>query len=391
MKQFSSRMDNMGKSFIREILVEARGPGKISFAGGLPHPDFFPVADYTESAVNAFVQHGRELLQYSASQGYAPLREFIAERYTNKVGIDVAPEDVLITSGSQQGLDLTCRMLLNAGDKLIVESPTFLGAIHTFKMYQPQFLPVSLKEGGCDMDALAAHCADPLAKAFYYLPNFQNPTGYSYSLKKRKEVNRILQESGTYYMEDDPYYDLRFTGEDLPTLRHLDNKNGVLLGSFSKIAAPGMRVGWAIAPPDLMEKLIIGKQGVDLHTSQPTQVMLHEYLKKFPIDDHIALLRREYKVRRDLMADMIDELFPKEITYSMPDGGMFFWLTLPDHVDTMPLLAKAKEQDVFFVPGSLFHIDGTGNNTMRLNFSNTTLEQIKVGMERLATVLREGI
>lgn len=390
MKSLASRMDNMGRSFIREILIDAQRPEVISFAGGLPHSDFFPVAEYTSASVNAFVNHGRTMLQYSPSAGYMPLREFIADRYTNKFNTPVSVEEVMITTGSSQGLDLCCKMFLNAGDKLIVESPTFLGALHLFKLYQPEFLPVKVSNSSCDLDMLAKHCADPQAKAFYYIPNFQNPTGDSYTTEARQKVADILAESGTYYMEDDPYFDLRFDGEDLPSLRKLGNKNGVLMGSFSKNAAPGLRIGWAIAPPELMDKLLIGKQGTDLHTSQVSQVILHEYLLNNDLDEHIAMLRREYKMRRDLMADMIAELFPKEIEYSVPDGGMFFWLTLPEGWNSMSLLQEAKKENVLFVPGDPFHIDGTGQNTMRLNFSNTTMEEIKIGMEALAKVLRNN-
>jgi 2-aminoadipate transaminase len=387
--QFAGRMANVQKSFIREILKVAQDPNVISFAGGLPNPDYFPVAPLRLAADKVLAQDGANALQYAPTLGYQPLREFIAQRYAEKCSLTVDPEHILITNGSQQGLDLVAKILVDPGDEVIVESPSYLGGIQAFSMYEPVFTTVTLQDDGVDLAQLAAAAASPRAKLFYALPNFQNPSGITYSAEKRAEAARILRDNNIFFIEDDPYRELRFLGEDLPTLTSTSRENSFLLGSFSKIVAPALRMGWIATTPELLDKLIVAKQAADLHSNYITQRILYQYLLDNDLDAHISVIKAAYRRQRELMVAMLEECFPSDIQFTLPEGGMFLWVALPENVSAMTLFDEAAKRNVVFVPGSPFYTDGGGQNTLRLNFSNTDEKLIEAGMTRLAQALKK--
>ncbi len=382
--RFADRMKNTRKSFIREILKVTQQPKVISFAGGLPNPGFFPVEEIASASTKVLEEDGRNVLQYSTSEGYLPLREFIAERYLRKSGLKIEPDDILITNGSQQGIDLIGKVFLNKGDRVVIERPGYLGAIQAFSIFEPTFKSVPLLDDGIDTDLLENALGEDNTKLFYSVPNFQNPSGITYSGQKRKDVANILQKHNVVCVEDNAYVELRFTGEDLPPIRkYLDNT--ILLGSFSKIVSPGLRIGWICAGKEIMEKLIVAKQAADLHSNYLSQRIVHQYLRDNNIDEHIIKIKAAYRKRRDLMIDMMTEYFPKEVKYTKPEGGMFLWVTLPERVSSMDLFELAVKENVAFVPGNPFYIDdGSRNNTLRLNFSNSDEEQIEDGIKRMA-------
>lgn len=381
--QFAARMGQMQKSFIREILKLVKEPGMISFAGGLPNPATFPVTAVQAAANKVLSQQGHSVLQYGLTPGYLPLREWIAQRYAQKYGMSVSPDDILITNGSQQGIDLIGKVMLDPGDTVLVEAPSYLGGLHALRMYEPRFATVPLLADGVDTAVLRQQDA----KLFYMLPNFQNPTGISYSAARRREVADILRQSGMIFIEDDPYNELRFAGHDLPPIYSHLPERGFLMGSFSKAIAPGLRIGWICAAPPLMDKLIIAKQGADLHANQLAQAVIHQFLIDNDVEAHLQHIRAVYKTQRDAMVDAIRRHFPAEIQHTMPDGGMFLWATLPNSLDAMALFAEARQRSVIFVPGAPSFVDGSGQNTLRLSYSTTPPDQIETGIQRLAAAI----
>lgn len=387
--QFAKRMSRTTKSFIREILKVTQNPAVISFAGGLPNPNYFPIEPLRAAADRVFAEHGRQALQYAPTLGHAPLRTFIAQRYADRCGMTVDPDEILITNGSQQGLDLVAKVLIDPGDHVLMESPSYLGGIQAFTMYEPDFVTVPLRDDGVDTAVLAQKAAHPHSKLFYALPNFQNPSGITYSLKTRQAVSQILADQETFLVEDDPYRDLRFLGEDLPPIASFGRERTFMLGSFSKIVAPGFRMGWICAPPPLMDQIITAKQGSDLHSNYVSQMIISQFLQDNDLDAHIDTIRAAYGRQRETMIGMIEECFPENVTFTLPEGGMFLWVTLPPMLSAMTLFEEAAKRNVVFVPGAPFHLDGTGSNTLRLSFSNTAPEQIEVGMARLAQGLKQ--
>ncbi|MCA9919541.1 MAG: PLP-dependent aminotransferase family protein [Anaerolineales bacterium] len=387
--QFAQRMARTKKSFIREILKVTQNPEVISFAGGLPNPNYFPIEPLRAAADRVLAEQGKLALQYAPTLGHEPLRAFIAQRYAERTGLHVEPDEILITNGSQQGLDLVAKILIDPGDHVLVESPSYLGGIQAFTMYEPEFQAVPLREEGVDTAVLAQLASHPQSKLFYALPNFQNPSGITYSLETRQAVSQILADNQTFLIEDDPYRELRFLGEDLPTIASFNRERAFLLGSFSKIVAPGFRMGWICAPAPLMDKLVTAKQGTDLHSNYVSQLIINRYLQDNDLDAHIATIRAAYKHQRETMIGMIEECFPPEVAYTLPEGGMFLWISLPANLSAMDLFEVAAKENVVFVPGAPFHVDGSGQNTMRLSFSNTAPEQIEVGMARLATAIKQ--
>lgn len=380
-------MNNVHKSFIREILKVTENPEIISFAGGLPNPKSFPVEEIKESASKVLSTDGAEILQYSTTEGYKPLREYIAERYL-KSSLKVDADEILITNGSQQGIDLTGKVFLNKGDKVLFESPTYLAAIQSLGLLETEFRSVPLLTDGVDTDRLIKVLNEDEIKLFYSVPNFQNPTGITYSLEKRKIVAEILQDRDTVFVEDNPYGEIRFMGEDVPPVKSF-LKDSVLFGSFSKIVSPGMRLGWVVAPEDVMEKLIIAKQASDLHSNYFTQRVVYQYLIDNNMDNHIQKIRKLYRSQRNLMVEMIEEHFPEGAEYTKPEGGMFLWVTLPEGLSSLELFDLAIKENVAFVPGKAFFTDGSGDNTLRLNFSNSDEEKIEDGMRRLGSATRK--
>ncbi len=385
---FARRMGTVHRSFIREILKVTADPSIISFAGGLPNPELFPVKAMEEAAVRVFREQGASSLQYSTTEGDPNLRGFIAQRYKDKKGLVIDPDDIIITTGSQQCLDMIAKVFIDQGDKVLIERPGYLGAIQAFSIFEPEFVTVALRDDGPDMDELEQVLSGGGIKLFYAVPNFQNPSGLSYGGEKRKQVVDLLADKGVMFIEDDPYGELRFMGLDQPTLYGLSGGRTLLLGSFSKIAAPGFRIGWIVAKGEMRDKLVIAKQASDLHTSTLAQRIMADYVQNNDIDEHIEKIRERYGRQRDVMVRMIREHFPAGVRCSEPEGGMFLWVTLPEGFSSMDLFDMAIKEKVAFVPGRPFYVDGSGENTLRLNFSNSSEERIEDGIKRLGRCLQ---
>jgi len=384
--KFAQRMGTVHRSFIREILKVTADSEIISFAGGLPNPELFPVPAMGQAASEVFADIGASALQYSTTEGDAGLRRIIADRYRTVRGLEVDPDSILVTTGSQQILDIFAKVFLDKGDKVVIESPGYLGAIQAFSLFEPEFVTVSLENDGPNLEELEAAFKDG-AKCFYAVPNFQNPSGVSYSLEKRKAVAALLDKYDVLFVEDDPYGELRFMGEDLPTVYSFCKKPGVLCGSFSKIAAPGFRIGWVVTEKEIYDKLVIAKQASDLHTSTVAQAIMRRYLESNDIESHVDLIRDRYGRQREVMVEMIRKYFPSEVVITEPEGGMFLWVTLPEGVSSMDLFDVAIKQKVAFVPGRPFYVDGSGENTLRLNFSNSDESRIEEGIKRLGKTI----
>jgi 2-aminoadipate transaminase len=384
---FASRMSTVGRSFTREILKVTQAPDIISFAGGLPNPAFIPVKAIADAAAKVLNNDGLDALQYRPTEGYLPLRQYIAQRYRTRRGLEVEADEILITTGSQQGLDLVGKVFLDRDDTVIVEQPTYLAAIQAFGLYQPRFLSVPLMEDGIDVAALQATLAKSSPKLMYSVPNFQNPTGISYSEEKRRALADALRDRPILFIEDDPYGDLRFKGRPLPSMRSYLPDNTILLGSFSKTVAPGLRLGWICARRAVMDKLIIAKQAADLHTEYLAQRILHQYLTDNDVDAHIQQICQAYGHQRDVMLRLIPKYLPQSVRFTRPDGGMFLWLTLPHGQSSLDLFDRAIRTRVAFVPGRPFFANGGGDDTARINFSNSDDERIEEGLRRLGQAM----
>jgi 2-aminoadipate transaminase len=376
------------KSFIREILKVTERPEVISFAGGLPSPSLIDVEGIRTACSSVLEKDGKVALQYSTTEGYLPLRQFIAERYKKRLGLSVSPDEILITNGSQQCLDLIGKVIIGTGDHVAIERPGYLGAIQAFSLYEPVFHPVTLGEDGPDTVQLETTFRSHPVKMFYGVPNSQNPSGITYSHRNRQEVARVMEEYGALFVEDDAYGELNFSGTSLPSVQTYLPGQTVITGSFSKILAPGMRMGWVVAPPAIMEQLVVAKQASDLHSNYLSQRIAFEYLTHQDIDIHITKIREAYQHQCDVMLRMLKEDFPNTISYTRPLGGMFIWVTLPACCSSMEVFEQALKEDVAVLPGLPFYIDGGGTDTMRLNFSNSTPDNIVEGMGRLARVIR---
>ncbi|MBI5846808.1 MAG: PLP-dependent aminotransferase family protein [Nitrospirae bacterium] len=387
---FADRISDVPRSFIREILKLAVDESVISFAGGLPNRDLFPLEEIKKATNKLLEASGKDVLQYSSSEGFIELREWIADRYRSKQ-IHVHPDHILITSGSQQGMDLLGKTLLNDGDNVIIEEPGYLGAIQAFSIYKSTFHPVPVNEEGIELDPFHEIVSNHYVKMFYCVPNFQNPSGISYSEENRKGVTHILKGKRTILVEDDPYGELRFLGKEKPSFYQLMPENTVLLGSFSKTVVPSFRIGWIVANNEIMEKLVIAKQASDLHTNYFGQRIIHQYLKDNDIDEHISRIRHAYGKQRDAMVGAIQEYFPAEIAYTHPEGGMFLWVTLPLGMSAMQVFKEAVRQKVAFVPGDPFYVNRKDVTTLRLNYSSVDEETIRIGINRLGNVLKTMI
>lgn len=381
--QFSQRMLHLKESFIREILKVTDKPNIISFAGGLPNPNYFPVEELAQAAAQVMATDGASVLQYSTTEGYQPLRSWIAQRYQTRLGLEVSPDEILITNGSQQGLDLVGKIFLNPEDTVLLESPSYLGAIQAFSFYQPHYCTAPLAEDGVELEPFRQALEHNQPKLFYTVSSFQNPSGVSYSIDKRQAVAKLLQQTDTILVEDDPYGELRFAGTPAPPLKSYLGEQAVLLGSFSKIVSPGVRLGWVCASPPVMEKLIVAKQASDLHSNYLSQRIVYQYLQDNDLESHLGTIRQAYQKQCNLMVSMLDESPLPNISYTKPDGGMFVWLTLPDTMSATALFEEAIQADVAFVPGQPFYVDNGGDNNLRLNFSNADENRIEVGMLRL--------
>ena len=386
---FADRMATTHKSFIREILKVTQDSNVISFAGGLPNPKLFPVKELADACLKVLQEDGENVLQYSTTEGYLPLREYIAERYFLKRGLQASPDEILITNGSQQGLDLVGKVFLNKGDRVVIERPGYLGAIQAFGIYEPSFVPIPLLDDGIDTDLLEKALKAGETKLFHTVINFQNPSGVTYSRQKREKLADIIKGHNMVLVEDNPYGELRFIGEDLPSMKSYLGDRTIVLGSFSKVVTPGLRLGWICAATDVMDKIVVAKQSSDLHSNYLSQRAVYQYLIDHDLDEHILNIRKVYKRQRDLMVSMIEQHFPEEIEYTKPEGGMFLWATLPENLSSLNLFKLAMEENVAFVPGRAFYVDGGGDNTLRLNFSNSDEEKIEEGIKRLAKVIKK--
>lgn len=396
--RYAHRTQKMGSSVIRELLKLTEQPDIISFAGGLPAPEVFPVKEF-QQACNYVLDHfGAQALQYSTTEGYRPLREMIA-RHTQRYSVHVSPDNILITSGSQQALDFIGRVFINRGDYVVVESPTYLGALQAWNAYGAQYISVPSDENGMIVDELEkALRVGP--KFIYVLPNFQNPSGSTMSLERRKKLILLADQYGVPIVEDDPYGQLRYDGDHIPSVVYLDSQyrnendgeysgNVIYLSTFSKLLAPGLRLAWVIAPPEVIRRFVMTKQAADLHTASFNQYVAYEVAKGGFLDEHVKIIRSTYKERRDVMLDMMAEMFPSSVRWTRPAGGMFLWGMLPEGMDAAKVLKLAIEKKVAFVPGAAFHPNGGGDNTMRLNFSYSNPETIREGITRLGVTLKQ--
>lgn len=422
----AQRMQSMKGSAIRELLKLTESPDIISFGGGMPAPEVFPIEAFRTAADRVLTKQGKMALQYSATEGYRPLREWIARKMA-QYGIESAPENVLITSGSQQALDLLGKILINPGDLILTEKPTYLGALQAWRACQAEFTTVPIDEDGLQVDLLEeALTAGP--KFMYILPNFHNPGGVTLSLERRRKLIEFSDRYGIPIIEDDPYGELRYEGDHIPPLVVIDaerfkhphsrdvdevsyyaeaaptNGNGraymrgnvIYLSTFSKTLAPGLRLAWVVAPVEVVQRCTVAKQGMDLHTATLNQLIAHEILTGGEEGDdflkgHVRLIREVYRERRDAMLDAMQRYFPQGVSWTRPTGGLFLWVTLPETIDATELLKKAVEHKVAYVPGDAFHPHGDGRNSLRLNFSFCNPEKINTGIKRLGGVIEEAI
>lgn len=384
----SRRAQALTSSAIREILKVTERPEVISFAGGLPSPATFPIARMREATDKVFAEAPQAALQYGPTEGFTPLREWIAARHSRD-GVTIRPGQVLITTGSQQGLDLLGKVLIDEGSKVLVETPSYLGALQAFSLFQPQFSAMHSDDEGIVVDALDDARLQG-GRFMYCLPNFQNPTGRRLPLERRRALIARARAAGVLVVEDDPYGELSY-GEQLPSLLSMDPDNVVYMGSFSKVLAPGLRLGYLIAPEALHAKLVQTKQAADLHTPSFSQRIVHEAVQGGFLDRHIPEIRALYGNQCALMLSALQRHFPAEAKWNRPQGGMFIWVTLPEGLDTGDLLRRAIERNVAFVPGAPFFATAPQANTLRLSFVTVSAEKIEQGMERLGALVREEI
>jgi len=387
---YAKRMDNIRASEIRELLKLTQKPEVISFAGGLPAPELFPVEEFKRVTAEVLEENGTAALQYGPTEGYLPLREQITKRM-EKVHVNITPDDILVTSGSQQGLDFAAKIFINPGDIIICESPSYLGAINAFKAYEPKFLEIDTDDEGMIMEDLEeALKNNENVKFIYVIPDFQNPSGKTWSAGRRKTLVELANKYNVAIVEDNPYGELRFEGEILPAVKHYDTEGRVIfLGTFSKIFCPGLRLGWVVADKEVLNKFVMVKQGADLQSSTISQMEVAKFLEIYDIEKHIEKIKVVYKKRRDLMMKTMEEEFPKGVKFTYPEGGLFTWVVLPEHMNAREIAVKALEENVAFVPGGSFFPNGGNENTFRMNYSNMDEDRIVEGVKRLGKVLRE--
>lgn len=393
MVEFAKGMSNLKASDIRELLKLTAMPEIISFAGGLPAPELFPVEKIKEASNAVLDNAGTVALQYGPTEGYLPLRKQIAERIEAKNGIKTDADHLMMTAGSQQGLDFVGRLFLDPGDVVLMESPSYLGAINAFQPYSPKFVEVPTDDFGLKMDELEKILATTAnVKFIYVIPDFQNPSGRTWPLERRKQFMEIINKYEIAVIEDNPYGELRYKGEFLPSLKSMDTKGLVLyLGTFSKVLAPGYRLGWICANDEYINKLNLIAQAAVLQTSTISMMIVSKFLELNDLDEHVEKIRAVYKHRCGVMIEAMEKYFPPEAKFTYPDGGLFTWVELPDYVNTRELAAKALEEKVAFVPGAGFFPNGGNNHCMRLNYSCMSDERIVEGIKRLAKVIKSAL
>ena len=386
--RFAGRMGRVPDSFLDELFRVSAVPGVISFAGGLPGSAYIDVEGIRDAARDVFTDEGRTALQYTTTDGYLPLREFIADRYRTRLGLPATPEEIQIVNGSQQCLDLVAKIFLDPGDAVGMERPGYLGAIEAFSLYEPEFCSVTLTGDGPDLDRFASLVREHAPKFFYGIPNSQNPSGMTYSDDTRRGVADILEGTDTVFYEDDAFGELFFDGRPRPPVKRYLPDRTVMSGSFSKIVAPGMRIGWIYAPAPILREFNVAKQAADLHSNFLCQVILHRYLATHDLDAHVARVSAVYGRHCRLICDLLDDLMPPGTTHTTPEGGMFMMVTLPEGVSSMEVFREGVREGVAVLPGVPFYVGGGGEDTIRLNFSAAGEEDIGEGMRRLARVVR---
>ncbi|USS89161.1 PLP-dependent aminotransferase family protein [Fructilactobacillus cliffordii] len=387
---YSNCVPKSDSNATEDILKAAANPNVISFAGGLPAPELFPVAAVKKATDKVFDQYGQQVLQYAGTLGYPKLRKQIAQIMQDRQ-VDASADNVAIATGSQQAIDLVAKMLINPGDVVLVEDPTYLAALDVFRSYGADLVGVAMDDDGMQMDdleqKLAAH---PDAKFIYTVPNFQNPTGRTMTAARRERMTKIADAAGVPIVEDDPYGAIRYAGEMLPPIKHYDHTGNVVsISSFSKMLAPGLRIGWLTAEPAFLKKYMLLKQNADLHTDNLTQYIISQFLMDEDLPAHIKKITDVYEHRAKLMLAEIDREFPDDVYHSQPEGGMFIWVEVPGNIDSDELAKRCLEANVAVVPGSAFYSGKAQPGTFRLNFSNMNDEQIKVGIKRIAQVLND--
>lgn len=393
MVRFSKRLDLLDSSDIGDLLKLIARPDIISFAGGLPAPELFPVEALKEAGMLVMEEMGRVACQYASTDGLPALREKISQRMKDKNNINSTMEDVLITSGSQQGLDFAARVFVDEGDVILMESPSYLGAINAFKACEPTFVEVPTDDGGMVMEELEKILATTdRVKMIYVIPDFQNPTGRTWSLERRTQFMEVVNKYEIPVIEDNPYGELRFENESMPALKSLDTKGLVVyLGTFSKVMVPGFRLGWVCATPEILSKFNTIKQGADLQSATITQLQANKFLELNNLDDHVAKIKEVYRHRRDVMMDAMKTYFPKEAKFTYPDGGLFTWVELPDYINTKKMALQCLEKKVAYVPGGSFFPCGGKENCFRMNYSCMSDEKIVEGVKTLAEVIKNNL
>ena len=389
---FSDKIRELKPSAIREIFKSLSDPSIISFAAGNPSPESFPVEALADISADIFKNSSTTALQYSITEGYPPLREAVLARQREKFGIGNDSDGIMIVSGGQQGMELSCKVFCNEGDTVICENPSFIGSLNSFRSLGAKTVGVELEEDGIDLVALEnAFRANPKSRLLYVIPTFQNPSGRTTSYEKRVKIYELARKYNKIIIEDNPYGELRFSGEDVPTLKSMDTDGRVIYcSSFSKILSAGMRVGFVIANNEIIQKMAVAKQGEDVHTNIFFQMLAHRYMTEYDLDAHIANINSIYRRKCALMVDALEKYMPREIKYTKPEGGLFIWCTLPSHVDAPTFIKKAIERKVAVVPGTAFNCDTQApSQSFRLNYSMPTDEQIDQGIRILGELARE--
>ena len=386
----AERTTHIKPSVIREILKLTQRPNIISFAGGLPSPDAFPLEHIGAATARVLEKYGTSALQYSTTEGFPQLREWVAQTVSSRGRSVVSPDQVLITSGSQQALDLIGKVFLDPGSLVAVESPTYMGALQAWNAYQAQYTTMDMDEDGVKLESLEA-ALKRSPRFAYLLPNYQNPSGIMLSAERRLEAAKMAERYGVPLLEDDAYAGLTFDGNIPPSLYGYAPDNTIYVGTFSKTLAPGLRLAWIVADKNLITKLVETKQGTDLHTSSFGQLLAYECIEGGFLEEHSRFISSLYGERCARMLAQMDAHFPPEVTWTRPSGGMFVWVTLPQHMSAQKLFEVALEQEVAFVPGTPFYANGGGENTLRLNFSSSSLEKIDLGIERLGKAIRDAM
>jgi 2-aminoadipate transaminase len=393
---YALRAKGMKASEIRELLKVAKQPGVISFAGGFPDPTIFPVNEINEVTDFVLKNYGNDALQYGVTEGLKELRETLVFKM-KKEGVDIGIDNLIITTASQQGLDLIAKVFIDPGDMIIVESPSYLGALQAFNAFEAQYTDIRINKDGMDTDILEETLKDLIFKQrikpkfIYTVPNFHNPTGVTLSLERRKRLIEISEKYQIPIVEDDPYGEVRFEGEHLPPLISMNRTHVITLRTFSKILSPGLRLGWIIGDPEVIRKIVIAKQAADLCSPSITQYIVNEFLKRGYLEPYLERVKVEYKKKRDIMIESMEKYFPEEVKFTRPEGGLFIWVTCPKSINTEELFFEAIEEKVAYVIGASFYAHRNIHNCMRINFSLPTYDQIEEGIKRLGNLLKRKL